>query len=110
MTTDNEGWRRRASGASARDSSTSDSSGATGVSDAANGSSNGEITVVIADDQEMVRAGFRLILDSVEGIRVIGEAADGRAAIELAQRLRPDVALMDIRMPLVDGLEATRVL
>ncbi|CAN5547245.1 response regulator transcription factor [soil metagenome] len=77
---------------------------------AATNEEGGDITVVIADDQEMVRAGFRLILDSVDGIRVVGEAADGRAAIELAERLRPDVALMAIRMPLVDGLEATRVL
>jgi DNA-binding NarL/FixJ family response regulator len=68
------------------------------------------ITVVIADDQEMVRAGFRMILDSAPDITVVGEAADGRTAVEVAQRLRPDVVLMDIRMPHLDGLEATRVL
>jgi DNA-binding NarL/FixJ family response regulator len=69
---------------------------------------SGDLTIVLADDQEMVRAGFRLILDSVEGMRVVGEAADGATAVELAERLRPDVCLMDIRMPVLDGLEATR--
>jgi DNA-binding NarL/FixJ family response regulator len=66
-------------------------------------------TVVIADDQEMVRSGFRLILES-NGINVIGEASDGQEAVELARRLSPDVCLLDIRMPRVDGLEATRLL
>jgi DNA-binding NarL/FixJ family response regulator len=67
------------------------------------------LRVVIADDQEMVRSGFRLILES-QGIEVAGEAGDGRTAVELARRLRPDVCLLDIRMPLLDGLEATRLL
>jgi DNA-binding NarL/FixJ family response regulator len=66
--------------------------------------------VVIADDQVMVRAGFRLILDAQPGIEVVGEAADGAECVELARRLRPDVALIDIRMPSLDGLEATRLL
>lgn len=68
------------------------------------------ITVLIADDQEMVRAGFRLILENAAGVSVIGEAADGQRAVELARELRPDVCLMDIRMPGLDGLDATRAL
>jgi DNA-binding NarL/FixJ family response regulator len=66
------------------------------------------ITVGLADDQALVRAGFRLILDVEDGIEVIGEAADGSAAIRLAQERRPDVLLMDIRMPVLDGIQATR--
>ncbi|ROS23777.1 response regulator transcription factor [Cellulomonas sp. PhB150] len=68
------------------------------------------IRVLVADDQEMIRTGLRMILDAQPGIEVVGEAADGRAAIRLARELRPDVCLFDIRMPDVDGLEATRVL
>lgn len=63
--------------------------------------------VYLADDQELVRSGFRLILES-NGIEVVGEAGDGLTAVEEAARLRPDVVLMDIRMPHLDGLEATR--
>jgi len=66
------------------------------------------IRVAIADDQAMVRAGFRLIVESQADMHVAGEAADGRDAIDLVQRERPDVVLMDIRMPRVDGIEATR--
>jgi len=66
------------------------------------------IDVLIADDQALVRAGFRLLLETEDGIRVVGEAQDGREAVELARRERPDVVLMDIRMPQLDGLAATR--
>jgi DNA-binding NarL/FixJ family response regulator len=66
------------------------------------------IRVVIADDQQLVRAGFTMILDSEEDIEVVGEAADGSEAVREVQRLRPDVVLMDIRMPELDGIEATR--
>ncbi len=66
------------------------------------------ITVAIVDDQELVRAGFRMILDAEPDIDVVGEAADGEAAELLARRERPDVVLMDVRMPGVDGIEATR--
>jgi DNA-binding NarL/FixJ family response regulator len=65
------------------------------------------IRVLIADDQELVRTGLRLVLQSYEDIDVVGEAADGRQAWELAEKLRPDVVLMDIRMPRMDGIEAT---
>jgi DNA-binding NarL/FixJ family response regulator len=66
------------------------------------------ISVVIADDQGLVRAGFRALLDAQSDITVVGEAADGDEALRLALELRPDVMLMDIRMPGVDGLVATR--
>jgi len=66
------------------------------------------ITVVVADDQALVRAGFLRLLESEPSIEVVGEAADGAAAVEIVTRLRPDVALLDIRMPTMDGIEATR--
>ena len=66
------------------------------------------IRVLLADDQELVRSGFRLILELVDGIEVVGEAPDGREAVRLAKELQPDVVLMDVRMPELDGIEATR--
>jgi DNA-binding NarL/FixJ family response regulator len=66
------------------------------------------IRIVLADDQALVRAGFKALLHEPDDIEVVGEAADGAGAVELARRLRPDVVLMDIRMPGLDGLEATR--
>jgi DNA-binding NarL/FixJ family response regulator len=66
------------------------------------------LRVLLADDQDLVRAGFRVILGMEDDIEVIGEAGDGLAAIDLATRLQPDVVLMDVQMPGVDGLEATR--
>ena len=66
------------------------------------------IRVLLADDQELVRAGFQALLDAQDGIEVVGSAADGREAVELARKLKPDVILMDIRMPVLDGLQATR--
>jgi DNA-binding NarL/FixJ family response regulator len=64
--------------------------------------------VVVADDQEIVRTGLAMILDAQPGIEVVGTAADGLLAVELARRTRPDVCLFDIRMPELDGIEATR--
>jgi DNA-binding NarL/FixJ family response regulator len=66
------------------------------------------ITVVLADDQVLVRAGFRMLLDVEEDIDVVGEAADGAEAVAVVRSQRPDVVLMDIRMPILDGIEATR--
>jgi DNA-binding NarL/FixJ family response regulator len=68
------------------------------------------ITVLVADDQDLVRTGLRMILDAQPGIEVVGEAVDGREAVSLARQLRPDVGLFDIRMPNLDGIEATRLL
>jgi DNA-binding NarL/FixJ family response regulator len=67
-------------------------------------------SVLLADDQALVRGGFKLILDAQDDLDVVGEAGDGRAAIEAARSLRPDVVLMDVRMPELDGIAATRVI
>ena len=66
------------------------------------------IRTLLVDDQPLLRTGFRMILEAEEGIEVVGEAADGVEAVERARQLRPDVVLMDIRMPRMDGVEATR--
>jgi DNA-binding NarL/FixJ family response regulator len=68
------------------------------------------IRVLIADDQAIIRTGLRIMLEAQPDIEVVGEAADGRHAVRLARDLRPDVCLFDIRMPVLDGLEATRLL
>jgi DNA-binding NarL/FixJ family response regulator len=74
----------------------------------ADGTSRRPITVLIADDQQMVRRGFRVILEAEQGISVVAEAGDGREAVELVRRHAPAVALLDIRMPVMDGLHAAR--
>ncbi len=74
----------------------------------ANSGGDGRLTVLIADDQALVRAGFRMILDAEEGMEVVGEASSGDEAIAEVHRLHPDLVLMDVRMPELDGIEATR--
>lgn len=66
------------------------------------------IRVVLVDDQEMVRTGFRMVLDERSNLEIVGEAEDGKAAVEVVAQTRPDVVLMDVRMPVMDGVEATR--
>ncbi|MBB3049733.1 DNA-binding NarL/FixJ family response regulator [Prauserella isguenensis] len=66
------------------------------------------IRVLVVDDQELMRVGFRMVLDASDGIEVVGEAGNGEEAVHLAEELNPDVVLMDVRMPVLDGVEATR--
>ncbi|MEV3913208.1 response regulator transcription factor [Streptomyces canus] len=66
------------------------------------------LRVVVADDQALVRTGFRMIIDARDDLEVVGEASDGREAVRLTREARPDVVLMDVRMPVLDGIEATR--
>jgi DNA-binding NarL/FixJ family response regulator len=68
----------------------------------------GPIRVLLVDDQALVRAGFRMVIDSQPDLTVVGEAGDGLAGVQQAQRLRPDIVVMDVRMPVLDGIEATR--
>ncbi|UJA20555.1 response regulator transcription factor [Thermoleophilia bacterium SCSIO 60948] len=70
--------------------------------------SDGAIRVLLVDDQALIRTGFRMILDAEEDIEIVGESADGTQGVDSAKRLKPDVVLMDIRMPEMDGIEATR--
>jgi DNA-binding NarL/FixJ family response regulator/class 3 adenylate cyclase len=76
--------------------------------EAPHGAGDGRLSVLIVDDQALVRAGFRMILEAEEDVEVVGEAASGSEAIAEVERLRPDIALMDVRMPELDGIEATR--
>jgi DNA-binding NarL/FixJ family response regulator len=78
------------------------------LTDGAPDGAAGAIRVLLADDQVLVRTGFRMILGTEDGLTVVGEAVDGRQAIVLARQLRPDVVLMDVQMPNLDGLAATR--
>ncbi len=68
------------------------------------------IRVAIVDDQALLRSGFRMILEAEHDLTIVGEAADGAAAVDLMERAKPDVVLMDIRMPVMDGVEATRLI
>jgi len=68
------------------------------------------IRVLVCDDQDLIRTGFSTIIDAQPDLEVVGACGDGRAAVDLARRLRPDVVVMDVRMPLLDGIEATRLL
>jgi len=68
------------------------------------------IRVVVVDDQELMRVGFRMVLGAQEDMEIVGEAANGQEAVDLAESLRPDVVLMDVRMPVLDGVEATKLI
>src|ERR1051325_744221 len=84
--------------------------GAAGAANTIAGGVTEEITTLIVDDHEVVREGLRLSLSRAPHIRVVGEASDGAGAVDLALRRKPDVVIMDVRMPGMDGLEATKML
>ena len=71
---------------------------------------NAPLRVLVCDDQALIRAGFTTIIQAQPDLEVVGECGDGRTAVDLARRLRPDVVVMDVRMPVLDGIEATRLL
>lgn len=73
-----------------------------------NRDNDGVIRIVLVDDQALVRAGFRMVIDSQPDLQVVGEAGDGLAGVQAVERLRPDVVVMDVRMPVLDGIEATQ--
>lgn len=68
------------------------------------------VRVVVADDQALIRTGFTTIINAQPDLEVVGECGDGRAAVDLARRMDPDMVVMDVRMPVLDGIEATRLL
>jgi DNA-binding NarL/FixJ family response regulator len=74
------------------------------------GTTNSPVRVLVCDDQALIRTGFATIIDAQPDLEVVGECADGRAAVDLARRLEPDLVVMDVRMPVLDGIEATRLL
>ncbi|WP_433875437.1 response regulator [Sinomonas atrocyanea] len=78
------------------------------MTEADDGSGDGTLRLLLVDDQPLLRMGFRLVLESEDGIEVVGEAGDGAEAVRLTAELAPDVVLMDVRMPVMDGIEATR--
>src|SRR5579863_10500305 len=73
-------------------------------------SAGGPVSVLLVDDQPLLRKGFRMVLEEEDGIDVVGEASDGAAALDLARRRHPDVVVMDVRMPGMDGIAATRAI
>lgn len=82
--------------------------GAVGQGTDAEGAGGRRIRILLVDDQALVRAGFRMVIDSQPDLEVVGEAADGLAGVQAVQRLAPDLVVMDVRMPVLDGIEATR--